>query len=225
MIETSNTDKISIVWQAPRTNRHPVILFAHGNAEDIGAYQFLQAACIQRGWGFLAYDYPGYGISPGEPNEESVYATAEAAWHHLATELEIRPQNIILMGRSVGSGPTTYLAGRHECGGVVLISPFLSAFRTVTRIPLFPGDLFDNQMNLSGSQSPLLVFHGENDEVIPHRQGQKLWENSDSPDKSFVSLPRAGHNDIFARHLETILATLEAWSPMNDKIALKPRAQ
>lgn len=212
----SDGNDIASVWVEPKGDESPVFLFAHGNAEEIIDYEFLQAAFIQRGWGGLFYDYPGYGLSTGSPDEDSVYAAADAAWKHLTEAKAIAPSRIVLIGRSVGCGPTTYLASKHKVRGVVLFSPFLSAFRTVTRIPLFLGDFFNNQGQLEKSPSPLLIFHGAEDEIIPFAQGKQLFDESQATSKVFIPLPDTGHNDLFFRQLGLILQTLEDWEALKN---------
>jgi fermentation-respiration switch protein FrsA (DUF1100 family) len=87
----------------------------------------------------------------------------------------------------------------------------MSAFRSVTRIPLFPGDRFPNHQHLAQVTSPLLVIHGEEDEVIPFSQGQSLFDLSPSPVKFFLPIPEVGHNDLFlsnAFHLPSLILDL-----------------
>jgi pimeloyl-ACP methyl ester carboxylesterase len=85
----------------------------------------------------LAYDYTGYGLSqPSIPSEENCYADIDAAYDYLVNERQILPENIVLYGRSLGSGPSCYLAARTaEAGspvaGLILHAPFLSVFRVV----------------------------------------------------------------------------------------------
>ena len=175
----------------------PTLLWSHGNAENLGSIEQSLEGFKELGFGVLAYDYPGYGESPGKPNEEECQRAIKAAYSHLTDTIKCDPKEIILMGQSVGSGPTCWLAAREEHGGVILISPFLSAFRSATRIPIFPGDIFANLDEIPKVSTPLLVIHGEKDSVIPHAQGQEIFELSPSDKKTFLSIANAGHNDLF----------------------------
>eukprot|EP00953_Heterococcus_sp_UTEX-ZZ885_P036515 18800-Heterococcus_DN1.PRE.2 len=89
------------------------ILFSHGNAEDLGMihdwfYDFSRNLNVN----VLAYDYCGYGKSSGSVSEANCYADVDAAWEYLRRERKIPSEQIFLYGRSLGSGPTCYLAER-----------------------------------------------------------------------------------------------------------------
>lgn len=177
---------------------YPTILWSHGNAENLESVRPLLQSLNEKGFGAISYDYPGYGMSGGMPTEEGCYRAIEKTYLHLTETLGCEPKDIILAGRSVGSGPTCWLAVEKEHRGVVLISPFLSAFRTVTRIPIFPFDRFPNLKRISKVKTPLLIVHGEEDQIIPFNDGKKLFELSPSTQKAFVPVPKAGHNNIFS---------------------------
>jgi pimeloyl-ACP methyl ester carboxylesterase len=93
------------------------ILFSHGNAEDLSTiYHYFKEFSKAVGVNILAYDYTGYGKNRGEPSEAHVCADIEAAWQHLIETRKMRPCEVVLYGRSVGSGATCYLAQKlsHE---------------------------------------------------------------------------------------------------------------
>ncbi len=176
----------------------PTILWSHGNAQNLASLTFTMDGLHQMGFGVMAYDYPGYGESSGEPSEEGCYVAVRMAYDFLL-EKETMPEQIVLIGQSVGTGPTCHLASEVPNGGVILISPFLSAFRVMTKIPLFPGDRFNNLTRIREFDTPLLIIHGQNDQVIPQWHGQRLYEESKSESKTFVSVENAGHNDLFMK--------------------------
>lgn len=185
-------------YYPPTTPHGPVLLWAHGNAEDAGNVRKLGRSFSQRGVGFLAYDYPGYGLAGGKPSEQGVYQNAEAAYRYLTEKKGHSPQQIFLVGQSVGSGPSTYLAERGQGGGLVLISPFKSAFRVVTRVKIVPWDRFDNWKRMPNIKQPLLLIHGEADEIVPYSHGEAVFAAHPGP-KEFLSLPDIGHNDLWPR--------------------------
>ncbi|MEN8772197.1 MAG: alpha/beta hydrolase [Akkermansiaceae bacterium] len=177
----------------------PTILWSHGNAQNLESLKPALELFHIRGFGVISYDYPGYGESGGKPTEKGCYRAIEKTYRYLVDEQGVAPKDIILLGQSVGSGPTCWLADREEHNSIVLISPFLSAYRSITRIPLFPGDRFPNYRYLKNVDSPLLVIHGEKDQVIPFSNGKKLFELSPSSDKKLIPVPGAGHNDLFLK--------------------------
>ena len=116
-------------------------------------------------WEFIAYDYPGYGLSTGTPSEESCYESIDTVYQYLLNELGRSPERILIWGRSLGTGPSCYLASQQKVGGIILETPFTSAFRTVTEIPLLPWDYFNNLEHAKLISCPSLIIHGEWDEV------------------------------------------------------------
>jgi len=209
LVENSAGNRIATFY-LPANSGMPTLLWSHGNAEDIGYLQEVFFSFHQRGYGILAYDYPGYGISEGKPNEKNCYDAAQTVWNHLTQKLKISPDQIIIFGQSVGSGPAVWLASHQKCAGLVMISPFTSAFRTATRFPLFPGDKFKNIDRIESINMPLLIIHGKKDEVIAQWHGRKLHELHPGP-KTFIDVPESGHNDIFTLATNEILDALDAF--------------
>lgn len=205
----------------PASPGHPTLLWSHGNAEDIGALYDRFRLFQSRGYGVLAYDYPGYGISQGTPSEQGCYDACEAAWKHLTGPLGVSPDKILIYGQSVGSGPACWLANRHSSAGLILVTPLTSAFRTVTRIPIFPGDQYPNIKRIPEIRTPLLVIHGDRDQVVKQWHGKKIHQLHPGP-KRFVDVPGAGHNDLYYLAGKEILdATDRFWS----ELSAPPRLQ
>ena len=177
----------------------PTILWSHGNAQNLESLKPALESFHIKGFGVISYDYPGYGESGGKPTEKGCYEAIEKTYRYLIENQGVSPEKIILVGQSVGSGPSCWLASQKKHHSVVLISPFLSAYQTVTHIPIFPGDRFPNYRHLKKVDSPLVVIHGEEDRVVPFSNGMKLFELSPSTDKKLISVPKAGHNDIFLK--------------------------
>jgi abhydrolase domain-containing protein 17 len=195
-VTTESGTKIACVRRSPaQEGNGPVILYSHGNGEDLGHLIPFLEETSERGFEIVAYDYPGYGVSEGKPSESGCYEAIDATYQYLINELNIEPARIIVWGRSLGSGPSCYLASRVTIGGLILETPFLSAFRTVTEIPVLPWDRFRNTKRLESISCPSLVVHGEMDEVVPFRHGKKLYEGLPEP-KSFLEIENASHNDF-----------------------------
>lgn len=178
----------------------PTLLWSHGNAQNLESLKPALEYFHLRGFGVISYDYPGYGESGGTPTEEGCYQAIERCYRHLCDEIEVAPSKVVLVGQSVGSGPTCWLAAREDHAAMVLISPFLSAFRTVTGIPMLPCDRFPNARFIRKIATPLLIIHGEDDDIIPFSHGQKLFELSPSEDKTLFPVFDTGHNDLFLRN-------------------------
>lgn len=206
---TSTGDSIAAI-ERPAEPGRPTILFTHGNAEDLGTVVDLADLWASEGFGVLAYDFPGYGRSTGRPLERSCEAAIEAAWNHLTVTRRIDPGSIVLVSRSVGGGPTVWLAERKHAGGMILMSPFTSAFAVRIPVPILPCDRFPNLKRIPQVSCPLLVIHGEADTLIPPSHGRKLVEAATVPDKVFLGIPGAGHDDLLDVGGET------AWAAIRD---------
>ncbi len=181
-------------WKA-NTPSTGTILYSHGNAEDIGRIEETLQSWVQEGYSVIAYDYPGYGHSSGKPNEQGCYDAIDAVYSHLTDELNIPSDKIVIWGRSLGTGPSCYLAKKQKTAGLLLESPFMSTFLTVTEYPLVPWDRFRNLERAPHIQSPSLVIHGHQDEVILFRHGKKFFNALPEP-KKLVEFENAGHNDL-----------------------------
>lgn len=192
----------------PPTGNQPVLLWSHGNAEDIGSLKPLLEAFKTKGLGVLSYDYPGYGHSAGSPGERSCYRNAERAYRFLVAEEQIDPSRIVLIGQSVGTGPTCWLAERHDARAVILISPFMSAYRVLTHYPIIPGDKFKNLKRIRKIDAPLLVIHGREDEMIPFQHGRRVFEAHRGP-KEFLDVDGAGHNNLWSQGWTAMFAAIE----------------
>lgn len=171
------------------------ILFSHGNAEDIGDDEMFLEGIRAAGFSVFAYDYQGYGTSEGKPTERGAYDDVDAAYTYLVDVFHVPADRIISFGRSVGSGPATDLAVRRPVAGLILQSPFTSAFRVLTRVRLLPFDKFNNLSKIQGVHCPVLVIHGTQDSVINISHGRELFAAANDP-KQALWVDGANHNDV-----------------------------
>ncbi len=211
-VQTPEAESIAFI-HFPAATGMPTLLYSHGNEEDIADSSPLYEELHSSGLGIIAYDYPGYGLSTGSPHEDSCQRAALAIWRHLI-ESGVEPSSIVITGRSVGSGPAVWLASQVKPAGLILISPFKSAFTTAFDLPfpIFPRDRFPNLKRIRSLNRPLLVIHGEEDEVIAVSHGKELFAQSTSKDKSLKIVPNAGHNDLFEIASDEIPGLIEAFA-------------
>lgn len=171
------------------------VLFSHGNAEDIGHNREFFERLNRWGYSVLGYDYHGYGLSEGRPTERNAYVAVEAAYAYLLGELGVEPNAVIVLGRSIGSGPAVHLATREPVAGLVLESAVTSAFRVITRRGILPFDKFVNIEKIGDVRCPVLVIHGSEDEIVAPWHGEAMYEAANEP-KQFWRVEGAGHNDL-----------------------------
>ncbi len=169
------------------------IIRCHGNAEDMMGTLWALGDLAEQGYTVAAVDYPGYGRSDGSPTEEGCYRNVHRLYDWLVETLGFKPEDIIVDGFSIGSGPATELAATKPVGGLILEAPFLSAPRVVTRIRLLPVDPFPNLKRIGDVKCPVLIMHGAKDDVIPYSHGKALFELANEP-KRFVTVEGGDHN-------------------------------
>ena len=180
----------------PHPGAAVTVLYAHGNAEDLGQLVPFLDEMRRAGFAVLAFDYRGYGMSTGgPPTAAGATSDMEAVYRHAVETLRIPSSRLVLYGRSVGSGPATDLAARVPVGGLVLESAFVSAFRVLTKVTLLPFDRFDNLRHIRQVRAPILVIHGTEDEVIPVSHGRRLYDAAGRP-KQALWVEGAHHNDV-----------------------------
>jgi len=172
-----------------------LIVYSHGNAEDIGDDLPVLELIHRAGFAVLAYDYEGYGLSSGTPSEKNAYADVDAAYDHAVQKLGFPPSRIIAYGRSLGGAVAIDLASRWPVAGLIVESSFTTGSRVLTQIPLLPFDKFRSIDKIGRFHGPVLVMHGREDRVIPFAHGMKLYERANQP-KDHFWVDHAGHNDI-----------------------------
>lgn len=193
-LTTRDREKITAI-HLPNPKAQYTILYSHGNGETLGDIYPRLLDFRNLGFSVFSYDYRGYGLSPGKPSVNKAYRDIDAAYEYLTHQLKIPADRIILFGRSVGSGPSVYLASRRASAGLILESAFISTFRVVVPVKILPFDKFPNQERLPKVKVPILIIHGTEDEVIPFSHGQALYTTANQP-KSFLQIDGAGHNDV-----------------------------
>ena len=215
-ITTASGKKISAIY-LPNPSARFTLLVSHGNAEDLGDDRYWLDDLRHAGFSVFAYDYEGYGTSEGKPSEKTVYEDEAAAYEFLAVDLKTAPDHIIIFGRSVGTGPAAYIAAKRPAAGLILQSPFVSAFRVLTRIPLLPFDKFPNSRYIRHVHSPVLIMHSHGDSVIAFWHGQKMFDLANEPKRSFWA-QNADHNEMdmvkgYYEAIQAFAATLEKPQP------------
>ena len=207
----TNGVKIAAIVLGPEHGKK-AILRCHGNAEDAANSLFALRYLARRGFTVACVDYPGYGLSDGTPDEEGCYRNVHRLYDWLVEKRGFKPEDVIVDGFSIGTGPATELAATKPVGGLVLEAPFLSAPRVVTRIRLLPIDPFPNLKMIKDVKCPVLVIHGTDDSVIPHGHGKELFELANEP-KRFIPVEGANHNDlVFTMDPERYLMAIEGFA-------------
>jgi acetyl esterase/lipase len=160
-----------------------VLLNFHGNAQDIGTMVW-EAAEQSKAFGAVVIcpEYPGYGLAPGRACASSVDSAARTILYFATSQMRVPPHNIVLYGRSIGTGPAAALSKwmsdlKQPPAAVVLQSPYTSIRELATSytwLGRFSLQRWDTADNLRTVPSPVLLLHGTRDTVIPFEHSQKL---------------------------------------------------
>jgi pimeloyl-ACP methyl ester carboxylesterase len=174
----------------------PLVVFFHGNGEQIGQTRGDAAEAEAAGLRFAAVEYPGYGDAEGLPSEVSIFAAARAGLEHLARNGEGRPTCV---GHSLGSGVAFAMSAEGRCARLVAISAYTSIVEMAARrFPWAPArwlvrDRFDSLSRAHTITVPTLLIHGRKDGLIPYEMSETLA--AAIPNARLVERNR-GHNDI-----------------------------
>ena len=190
----TNGVKIAAIVLGPERGKKAIIR-CHGNAEDSVGTLWQLWELADDGYTVAAVDYPGYGLSDGSPDEGGCYRNVHRLYDWLVEKRGFKPEDIVVNGFSIGTGPATELAATRRCGGLILEAPFLSAPRVVTRVRILPIDPFPNLKRIRDVKCRVLIIHGKADSVVPYSQGLELFKLANEP-KRFVSVEGGEHNTL-----------------------------
>lgn len=159
----------------PNPSAKYTLLYLHGNYEQLGSVGEYLPHFVSAGYAVFAVDYRGYGRSSGTASEAGLYIDAQTAYDYMRTKLGVPANRIIIFGYSLGGGAGVELARHEPVAGLVLQGAFVSAYRVLTRIPVFPGDKFVNLAKVPRLKLPVLVIHGTADVTVPFWHGETLY--------------------------------------------------
>jgi len=188
-------------WYVPATGLPAVLLWCHGNAGNIIHRLENLAALHRMGLSVLLFDYRGYGRSEGMPSEPGLYQDALAAYEVLITTKRVRPDRVVLFGRSLGAAVAGTLASQRPAAGLILESAFPSV-ESLARFHYWGLPMhwlvsaeFDLAGRLREARLPVLVVHGDRDSLVPLQLGQAVFEAA-RPPKDLYVVHGADHNDL-----------------------------
>jgi fermentation-respiration switch protein FrsA (DUF1100 family) len=202
VLDTEDGERV-IVWHVPpAADDKPVVLYFHGNGASLRWRVDRFRDLTADGSGLVALSYRGYGGSSGSPTEAGLLTDAAAAYAFATARYA--PERLVLWGESLGSGPAVAIAAARPVGRLILQSPFTSAADVgaarywFVPVRLLMKDQFRSDLHIGKVTAPVLVLHGDRDDVVPIALGQRLYAMIAAP-KEFVRIPGGGHNDLGAR--------------------------
>lgn len=191
------------------------ILHCHGSGGDlmsgVGRLEILRSLGVS----FASVDYPGFGLSAGKPSVKGCHAAAHALYRHLV-DLGTRPEDIVPLGVSLGSGVAVELAATEQVGGLILEVAFLSGRKMAEHMARTSGfglpfaalspllavwNPFNSARLIRKVDVPVLSIHGTADEIVPFEQGRALFDLAPRGER-FIAVEGARHRtfiDVMGR--------------------------
>jgi alpha-beta hydrolase superfamily lysophospholipase len=187
------------------------VLQLHGNAENISTHFASLAWMPERGFNVFIFDYRGYGASEGEPTLEGAQRDIDAAMQTLLARKDLDSDHIVMYGQSLGGALAAYYVAhspnRDRLRALVLESAFSDyveiarekfadhwltwPFQWLSKLTV--DDSYSPLATMAKiSPLPLLILHGDRDEIVPVHHGQLLYDAALEPKQLWI-VPGAGH--------------------------------
>jgi len=212
-IALNKTDTINLVrFSAVDSPRRGIILYFHGNKENVEHYAPFVPAFTSRGYEVWMPDYPGFGKSTGEIDEKKLYTLAYEVRKLAATFCQ--DDSVIVYGKSLGTALAAYIATVKPCRQLILETPYYSIpclFNTYAF--MYPASIMSKYKLPTGEflqdvEAPVTIFHGTGDWVVPYRSGVKLTKFL-KPGDRFVKIENGAHNNLAQSDLyKTVMDSL-----------------
>ncbi|HWA17589.1 MAG TPA: alpha/beta hydrolase [Devosia sp.] len=197
VIPTANNQTVTGWYQAPQPGK-PLIVYYKGNYGTFSGEHERYEAWTADGYGFVAFDYRGFLTSPGTITETNMLADSIAVFDWA----QAKGFPIVLWGRSVGSGPSAYVASKKEADALYLETPYDSAVAVGQErywffpIGLLMLDQFRLDLWIKDVTEPTFVAVATDDKTVPVGHGRHAYELV--PNKAgFWEQPNAGHSDLW----------------------------
>lgn len=188
-----------ITWYLPHPDSKATILFFHGNAGNISSGRIdLLVAIYRQGYSLFTFDYRGFGKSSGAPTEEGIQLDSAAAVRFYWEKVHRPGEKVVYFGKSLGGFTSAHATTVSEPDGLILEATFpdkatlLSRYTLLRFLSLFSKYRLETISNLTGRTCPVLVIHGDADEVVPFEVGRELYERLPG-EKYFFEVPGASH--------------------------------
>ncbi|CAN6849543.1 BnaC02g38170D [Brassica napus] len=207
------------------------LLYSHGNAADLGQmFELFSELSLHLRVNLIGYDYSGYGRSSGKPSEQNTYYDIEAVYRCLEEQYNVKEQDVILYGQSVGSGPTLELASRlPNLRAVVLHSAIASGLRVMYPVKrTYWFDIYKNVDKISTVKCPVLVIHGTSDDVVKWSHGKQLFDLCKEKYEP-LWIKGGNHCDLelypqYIKHLKKFVSAVEK-SPHQGQACVPPQTE
>lgn len=207
-------------WYVPKKDAKTTLFFLHGNGGNISHRLDSIKLFNSLEMNVLIFDYRGYGNSEGSANEQNTYDDAKSAWEYLLKDKGVKPEDIIIFGRSLGGTIAANLGSTLKPKAIILESTFTTVNELVSDIYSYVPKMlirfkYETTKYLKDINCPILVVHSVDDDIIPYRFGEAVFGNANEP-KTFVKIS-GDHNHGFLQSKEIYLPALKKFLQELDK--------
>jgi len=199
-ILTSDNIRLDALYFSNNDNSKNVIIYFHGNGGNI-YYRIRECEQLsQMGLNVLLVSYRGYAKSEGSPSEKGVYIDGESAVNYATNELKFKLSNVVIFGRSLGTAIAIEVSQFKEISKLILITPLSSGGDVADvngygSLRLISGNPFNSIKKINNIRCPILVIHGDKDEVIPYNLGKKIFDTFKGT-KILITVKNGDHNNL-----------------------------
>ena len=196
----ANKNLSLVQFTVPDSLRRGIVLYFHGNRGNILRYAPQAPAFTRQGYEVWMMDYPGYGKSTGERSEKILYEDALLLYKMANAAVPV--EQIILYGKSLGTGIAAQLASIRSCKRLILETPYYDMPAVFRRyLPIYPLNWmlryeFPTGNRMEFIRAPVSIFHGTHDGVVAYRNAKRLARRF-KPGDELISIAGGSHNDLF----------------------------
>ena len=179
-------------WFHLKNSNKKTILFLHGNAGNLDNRIDKLNSLGSMDINFLIIAWRGFSGNKGKPTEKGLYEDGRSAINWLYNK-GVKEENIIVYGESLGTGVATHLSQNKNFAGIILETPFTSMIDAAKKFyPYIPvglllKDKFDNKSKIKNIGVPLLIMHGEADQIVPFEMGKEMYKIANEPKFSYFT--------------------------------------
>lgn len=183
------------------------IVFSHGNAGSLGHHLGFVLWLAEAQYNVFMYDYRGFGKSKGELDRAGMIEDVTAAFNYVSKRPDINPSKLISYGHSLGGAKSiTALAKTHQPGLQAIIADgAFASYQSMARVMVgqLGANLITDELSPAGyikkiKNTPILIIHGDRDEVVPFSQGERLFSLANEP-KTLFNVKDGRHGDSLSR--------------------------
>lgn len=195
------------------TPKKGLVLYFHGNKENVEHYAGYASLFTRNGYNVWMIDYPGFGKTTGKLTERALYDDAEIIYN--MGRSEFNKKEIVIYGKSLGTGVAAWLAAKKDCRRLILETPYYSMDAIIKRFAFIYPVHFLTRFHLPTFEylkkvyAPVTIFHGTDDSIVPYKNSKRLSKILPRQTE-LVTLEDGKHNNLtgfplFNRKLDSVL--------------------